>query len=321
MQYKLLGPSQLKVSEIGYGTWGIGGVKENLLSYGPKDDTVSKAALNRSFELGVNFYDTSNSYGAGHSEELLGEVFQDRRASVILATKAGYLNTFDPQGKNQDFSRQGIEKSVAESLLRLKTDYIDLLQIHDCPIDSLNRGTLEAICELKRRGIIRATGFAGRSPVDTLKALLMFDFDSVQINFNLTDMRIIDVSLMSLCADKKIGLIVRTPLVFGFLAGKLTAESTFHPADHRNRFSKEQISKWLSAHELNNNELCQYESATPSQKALIFCLSHPAISVVNTGMNTVDQVNDNVRSTEFPKMSYKSLMRCYEVYQKNFRNE
>jgi len=90
MKYRQLGNTGLKVSEIGFGAWGIGGLTENITSYGPTDDNRSKNALSRAYEAGINFYDTSNIYGNGHSEELLGQVFKKNRDKVIIATKAGF---------------------------------------------------------------------------------------------------------------------------------------------------------------------------------------------------------------------------------------
>ena len=130
MRYRKFGKSGLQISEIGFGSWGIGGAVQGALGYGPTNDKDSQLALRRAFELGINFYDTADLYGFGHSESLLGETFQKMREKVIFASKVGFLN---PEGA-QDFSVQHIEKSLHESLNRFQTDYIDLYQLHNPPL-------------------------------------------------------------------------------------------------------------------------------------------------------------------------------------------
>lgn len=124
MRYRRLGRSGLLVSEVGFGTWGLGGT-----SYGPVDDEESRRALELAFDRGVTFYDTSDLYGDGHSEEVLGQVFADRRGQVQIATKVGTLphsGFYMPQ----DFSAARIVAGVEASLRRLRTDYLDLYQLH-----------------------------------------------------------------------------------------------------------------------------------------------------------------------------------------------
>ena len=124
MKFRELGSTGMKISEIGFGTWGIGGN-----SYGPVDDNVAKMALEKALERGINFFDTSDIYGDGHSEELLGNVFSSRRKDVIIASKGGTLphkGFYMPQ----NFSSEHLELALDKSLVRLRTDYIDLYQTH-----------------------------------------------------------------------------------------------------------------------------------------------------------------------------------------------
>ncbi len=325
MRYRRLGKTDIRVSEIGYGTWGIGGHVKNLLSYGSKDDNDSRAALNSAFYLGVNFYDTSCSYGAGHSEELLGDVFENRRDKVIFATKGGYLNTFNPNGVNQKFDAESIEISIYQSLKRLKTDYIDLYQIHDCPNLSVeqHQDLFELLNDFKQKGIIRAHGFAGKSPNDAIKAVNIFDFDTVQFNFNLTDMRALDNGLIDICKEKNIGLIARTPLVFGFLAGRINEKTNFDlvSGDHRARFTPRQMEKWLKAKTLYQGCFEDIKLATPSQKALVFCLSYPEISVVNCGINLPIHAIDNIKASDVMTLNSSQKALAKSVYDKFYRDE
>src|SRR5688572_1441437 len=132
MRTRQLGRTGLTVSEIGFGTWGLGGD-----SYGPVDDATSREALMLAFDRGVTFYDTSDFYGAGRSEAVLGEAFRGRRDRIVIATKVGMLphTGFDMP---QDFSGPAIERGLEASLRRLQTDYVDLYLLHSPPLDLPN---------------------------------------------------------------------------------------------------------------------------------------------------------------------------------------
>src|SRR5919197_1411698 len=133
MKYRPLGRTGLVVSEIGYGAWGIGGRTAAETSYGDTDDRVSLAALARALDLGITFFDTSAAYGDGHSEQLIGQAVKARRAEVVIATKAGY----ESWERAPDFSSAGIIASTERSVQRLGSDYVDLLQLHNPPIEIL----------------------------------------------------------------------------------------------------------------------------------------------------------------------------------------
>ena len=108
MNYRQLGSTDLRVSEVGFGAWGIGGLTPGPTSYGKTDDMTSLAALESALALGINFFDTSNVYGYGHSERLIGQAFSHKRQQIIIATKAGFVDYESPP----DFSANAILKSV-----------------------------------------------------------------------------------------------------------------------------------------------------------------------------------------------------------------
>ena len=166
MRYRILGSSGIRVSEIGFGTWGLGGAAQGAVAYGATRDEESIAAVRAACERGVNFFDTSDFYGFGHSEEVLGKALRGMRAQVVIATKAGLL---DASGA-QDFSPAHLRRALEASLERLGTDYVDLFQLHGPPIDLLVRqpeimGCLE---DLRRAGKLRAFGASVRSPDEGL---------------------------------------------------------------------------------------------------------------------------------------------------------
>ena len=313
MKYRQLGKSGIKVSEIGFGTWGLGGTHKGAIGYGATDDRESKEALKAAFDSGVNFYDTSNLYGFGHSEELIGDVFRGLRDKIIIASKVGFVN-FDAE---QDFSVKHINASVEASLNRLKTDYIDLYQLHSPPVDLLREEPqiLSAMQSLKREGKIRAVGISARSPAEGIIAADEFDIEAVQVNFNLIDQRVLENGLLDRCFRKGIGIIVRTPLSFGFLTGKYSASHKFEQGDHRGRFwDPEQIEEWTQAYKTFIEGIAQTQKATRAQIALRFCLSWPQVSTIIPGMLNKSQVNENVASSRMGELNpddVESLLKRY----------
>lgn len=318
MRYRPLGNTGIQVSEVGFGTWGLGGDKGGAVAYGPAQDEDSKKALRFAFERGVTFYDTAALYGFGHSEKLLGEVFENRRADVVIASKVGFL---DFVGK-QDFSPDHLRQSLDESLERLRSSYLDLYQLHSPPIELLSqdRKILETLLSLHQEKKIRALGISVRSPDEGLLAA-DFPFQAIQVNFNLTDQRALENGFFQKCIVKKIGVIVRTPLSFGFLSGAVSSGETFSGSDHRNRFSPEQRTRWAEAIPLFRQTLGPAEGETPSQSALRFCLSFEAVSSAIPGMLLDSHVEENTRASELPRISPERLQTLAELYRSNFNEK
>ena len=315
MNYRNLGRTGLRVSEIGFGGWGIGGAAGNALGYGRTDDQDSRRALQRALDLGVNFYDTASLYGYGHSEVLLGEAFKAVRKSVQIASKVGRL---DSSGR-QDFSPEFIRGSLESSLRRLQTDYLDLYQLHDPDLDLL-RGDgriLEVMEGFYLEGKIRAWGISARTPMDALAAAREFGPRVLQANFNLLDQRALENGLIGLCASEGIGLIIRTPLCFGFLTGAYSSDTPFDPNDHRSRWPEEQRAHWAKAYRLFT-DVCGASGQTPAQLALRFCLSYEGVSTAIPGMLTSEQVEENVLASALGRLDAdqrRSIERIYSQEQ------
>ena len=305
MKYRKLGKSNLAVSEIGFGTWGIGGI-----SYGPTDDDESVRALQCAFDKGINFYDTSNSYG--RSEELIGKALKHVRDEVFIATKVGCL-PHTGRVMPQDFSIGHIKQSIEDSLRRLKTDYIDLYQLHSPSTDILcNDEVIGALEDLRKEGKVRAIGASVRSPDDSLIALERFD--CVQVNFNMVDQRLLENNLLGLAVHKGVGIIVRTPFVFGFLTGSYTENTTFASDDHRLNWSEEQLRRWAKSSRLFVS-LC--ENCTLAQLALRFCLTYEGVSTVIPGMMKCWEVEENVACSVLGNLTVKELAFIREIYEAN----
>jgi aryl-alcohol dehydrogenase-like predicted oxidoreductase len=315
MNYRELGKTGIKVSEIGFGTWGIGGNASGAVGYGPTDDKESTVALRKAYELGVNFFDTADLYGYGHSEELIGETFKDVRKDVIIASKVGFL---DFNGK-QDFSSLHIKETLAASLKRLHTDYLDLYQLHSPTIEALENDStiLSTFASLKREGKIKAIGISVRTPDEGLAVVSNFNVDAIQVNLNLVDQRALENGLLAMCEKEKIGVIVRTPLCYGFLTGEYTAASLFGPQDQRRKWSRPQIERWANAYKLFIAGLTHQEPSTNVQFALRFCLSCPGVSTVIPGMLTEGQVEENIASSHLGALRAVDFRRVVNTYRKN----
>ena len=315
MNYRPLGDTGLEVSEIGFGAWGIGGAKNGALGYGPTDDRESAAALTQAYDLGINFYDTSDLYGYGHSERLIGTSLKDVRHKIVIATKVGFQ---DASGA-QDFSPEHIRRALEESLKRLQSDYVDLYQLHSPPMDvfSHDDGILSALHALQHEGKIRAFGISVSSPEDGFVAVTELGFKSIQVNFNLVDQRALKNGLFDLCKKHHVGIIVRTPLCFGFLTGAYSPETKFDANDHRSRWSAEQITRWASAYEVFSSALNVDEEQTHAQIALRFCLSYQGVSTVIPGMLTQKEVEENVVASQLGPLVEMELLGIEKIHENN----
>lgn len=314
MKYRPLGTTGLNVSEVGFGAWGIGGLSNGATSYGPTDDRESIQALRAAFDMGVTFYDTSDLYGYGHSEELIGRALGTVRDRIVLASKVGFLEHLGPQ----DFSPGHIRRSLDATLRRLGTTWLDVYQLHNPPAGALDpeAGALDTLAALRRDGKIRTYGISAPSPDEVLAVARQGTVPVVQVNLNMIDQRAVDNGLLDTCLDGGIGLIARTPLAFGFLSGAYTPETTFDPRHHCSAWSREQIALWADAYRCFEGATDEV-SQTPAQRALRYCLSYPAVSTVIPGMLRVGEVDENVAASALGPLSTRERERIEQVYREH----
>jgi aryl-alcohol dehydrogenase-like predicted oxidoreductase len=316
---RVLGRTGLAVSTIGFGAWGIGGNSVGN-SYGPTDDAESRRAVRRAYELGCNFFDTADVYGHGHSEALLGETLQDVRHDVILATKVGgnfYNRAVDPRMAGRigealghpldrepadaplpvthdvNFSPSYIRFAVEQSLRRLRTDYIDLLQLHNPSLEQIaDSETYRVLDDLKGEGKIRFYGVSVHPPEEGIAAVQVTRPDTVQIVYNIARREAED-GFFTAASAAHVGVIAREPLANGFLAGRYGADSVWPKGDIRARMPRPYVAQ-LAALGERVKELAGQAGVTAAQLAVRFVLDNPAVSVVIVGMKTVAQVEDNL---------------------------
>ena len=318
MNFRELGKTGIKVSEIGFGAWGIGGPSKNAPGYGEVDDNESIKALKYAYDNRINFFDTADLYGDGHSERIIAEALGRLRDKIIIASKGGTLphtGLYMPQ----DFSARHLTKALDQSLRRLKTDYIDLYQLHSPKIEDIEKNEcIETLKRFKKTGKISEFGVSVRSPLDAKYLIENYDVPFVQVNLNLIDQRLITDGVMKAAEEKKTGLIIRTPLVFGFLTGSLEKKTKFKENDHRSNYTKEQLTMWSNASKLFPFLL---KDKTGAQAALRYCLDFEAVTTVIPGMINVNEVKENLVASDlnpFSSEKHKLIMEIYEHNQSKF---
>ena len=319
MNRRILGRTGLAVSEIGFGAWGIGGNRFGN-SYGPVDDAESRRAVRRAVDLGCTFFDTADVYGHGHSETVLGEALEGVRNQVVLATKVGgnFYNRgvhpllrdriaqlaetpFDeippdaplPVTHDSSFAPDYVRFALEQSLRRLKTDYVDLLQLHNPPLSLIAAmDTYAVLEELKREGKIRAYGVSIHPPEEGLAAIQATMPDTIQVVYNIARREPED-ALLAAARAADVGVIAREPLANGFLAGRYGPDATWDAGDIRARMPRAYVAR-MAALGARVRELAAQSGITAAQLALRFVLDNPDVAVVIVGMKTVSQVDDNL---------------------------
>jgi len=315
MRYRTLGKTDLKVSEIGFGTWAIGGparLGSKEIGWGDVDDEAALRALEACPDLGINFIDTADVYGGGHSEELIGKAFKDRRSEIVLCSKGGNAG-FSESGFVKDFSREWIKKVCEESLKRLKTDYIDVYLYHT-PRGDLHYipEEFETLDELKKEGKILYGGVSIGPAEDGLKLLGCGCGEVIELAYNILQ-RDTEGELFPSCQEEKVGVIVREPLCSGFLTGKFSPEVTFPTNDVRSSLSREiiegRVTKVKSLQDLFTDR-----PGSLTQLALQFCLSSQVVSSVIPGAKTLEQLKENVSASELGPLSSEELSYIDELF-------
>ena len=307
MKYTKLGSRGPKVSTVGFGAWAIGG-----MNWGKTDENVSLKALHKAVDEGVTLIDTADVYGFGHSEELISKLIKERgKDNIIIATKAGNdfynADSDDDEGYGaikQTYSKEYIIFAAEQSLKRLNVEALDVLQLHSPGIDLLEKDEpWEALEHLKKEGKIIHAGFSVQSFKESEQAHLL-DLhndliDSIQVRYNLLE-REAEKVLFPTAEKYGIGVIVRIPLLFGFLTGKFTQKSKFIEEDHRSmNLSTEKLENYFT--QLNKAQplFDAYPDQSLAQVSLRFCLSHPACHTVIPGAKTEEQVIENCSASDF----------------------
>ncbi|AQQ52386.1 aldo/keto reductase [Planococcus lenghuensis] len=322
MNYRQIGNTDLKVSELSFGTWAIGG------SWGTTDDRESLKALDVAMDNGVNFFDTADVYGEGHSEELLAKATKGKHDEIHIATKfarAGDIN--DPAA----YSLENVTKYCEASLRRLERESIDLFQIHCPPLEILKRGEVfEALDRLKEQGKIRYYGVSVETVEEGLFSMEQPNVSALQVIFNIFRQKPA-FDLFPQAQEKGVGILARVPLASGLLTGKFQKDAAFEADDHRN-FNRDgaafNVGETFAGLEFNRGVELSRELAwiaegrgNMTRAALRWVLEHDAVSSVIPGFKTVAQVKDNLAALEAPAFSREEMQRLEQFYQEKVHAE
>jgi len=322
MNYRELGRTGWRVSEISFGSWAIGG------TWGRVDDADSMAALHKALDLGVNFFDTADVYGDGRSEKLIARLRRERKEPFYVATKAGRrLNPHVSAG----YTRNNLKAFVDRSLHNLETEAIDLLQLHCPPTEVYHRPEVFGwLDDFVRDGKLRSYGVSVEKVDEALKALDYPGVQSVQIIFNIFRQKPSELFFAE-ARRKKTGILARVPLASGLLTGKFHAGTTFERDDHRtfNRngeafdkgetFSGIDFSLGLKA--MDELRSLTTPTMTLGQLALRWILMFPEITCTIPGAKKPAQVEENLQAAELPPLSNPTMKNIQEIYNHHIKNE
>ncbi len=321
MKYRELGRTGWKVSEVSFGAWAIGG------AWGKVDDDESLAALRKAVEMGVNFIDTADVYGDGRSERLVAQVRREHKGEKIyVATKAGRrLNPHTSEGYN----RKNLTTFVERSLKNLRTEAIDLLQLHCPPTEVYYRPEVFGVLDdMVEAGKIRYYGVSVEKVEEALKAIEYPNVQSVQIIFNMFRHRPAEL-FFEQAKKRRVGILARVPLASGMLTGKFKPDTKFTSDDHRkfNRhgeafdrgetFSGVDYDVGLKVVE-KLREICQAKMSMV-QFALRWILMFDAVTCTIPGAKRPSQAEENFSTSDLPKLSEKTMAQVRDIYDHQIR--
>jgi aryl-alcohol dehydrogenase-like predicted oxidoreductase len=309
MEQKQLGSTQITVSSMGLGCWAIGGpwwTPEGLpCGWSEVDDSQSIRAIHQALDLGITFFDTAANYGAGHSEEVLGQALQGRREKAVIATKFGHI--LHPENRTvhmaltpeeQDAVAAKLPGDCEASLRRLRTDYLDVYQFHDGNFPIEKAGPVRAALEeLIKTGKIRSYGWSTDDPERAAVFAAGQGCQTVQFGMNVFRD---NPPMRQLLAKKQLSGIIKRPLGSGILTGKYGPDSTFPEDDYRSRadFSSERMQTLFN--QLDTiKELLRTGGRTLAQGAIGYLWALDARVIPIPGFKTPQQVAENAGALAF----------------------
>jgi aryl-alcohol dehydrogenase-like predicted oxidoreductase len=309
MHYRKLGRTNLEISDVGYGAWGIGGAM-----WRGSEDRESLAALRTAIELGLNFIDTALAYGDGHSESLVGQAVREAGKRIYVATKVPPKNGLWPAqpgiGIDKVFPYDYVVKCTERSLKNLGMETVDLQQLHVWNPEWIGRDEWRRAAEdLKRAGKIRFFGISinDHQPDSALEVIKTGLIDTVQVIHNIFD-QTPEKNLYPLCIERNIGVLARVPFDEGSLTGKIREDTKFDPKDFRSRYfrgdRKKQVVEHIAAIQ---RDLAGVVDGPLPEIALRYCLSFPALSAVIPGMRKAENVRANCAASDKGPLDPKVL--------------
>ena len=317
MEYRQIGETDLKCSVITFGAWAIGGWK-----WGGTDRREAVKAIQAAYAEGVTSIDTAPAYGQGLSEEIIAEALEDiPRDKVQILTKFGlrwdikqgvlFFKSTSNEGADFEMykfaSKESVMKECEDSLRRLKTDYIDLYQIHWHDVTTPIHETMEAVLRLKEQGKIREVGVCNYTPEWMKEAEQTIKLASNQVSYSMV-MRDIEKDIVPYCIANKKSIFAYSPLQRGLLTGKLKPGHIFSDGDHRQdlpHFNTENIKR---TNEMLDKlrPLAASKNATLAQLVLRWTIDQPGITIALAGARNVEQAVQNAKAVDV-KLSQEEI--------------
>ncbi len=316
MQYRTLGKTGYQISEVSFGAWAIGG------TWGPVVDETSLRALEEAVDSGINFFDTADVYGDGHSEQLLSQLSKGKKDKIYIATKAGRrLNPHVASG----YTIENITGFLERSLTNLKVECVDLLQLHCPPTEAYeNEALFYGLDQLVKAGKIAHYGVSVETVAEALRAIEYENVATIQIIYNMFRLKPEEIFLPK-ALEKNVGIIARVPLASGMLTGKMTLKSEFDKGDHRsfNRhgeaFDKGEtfsgVDYAIALEAVERLRAMKPDNMTMAQFALKWILMNPALSCVIPGGKTPEQVRQNTETSQFHGLDASTMAGVKAVYE------
>lgn len=317
MKYRIFGKTNWKVSEVGLGTWALGG------GWGRVSESDAIGVLEKAMERGINFFDTADVYGDGKSEQLIGQVLKSTDQKIYVATKFG--RRLDPH-VSSGYTKDNLERFLDRSLGNLGVDTIDLIQLHCPPIDLYYKPEVfEALDSFVEQGKIQHYGVSVEKVEEGLKAIEYPGVVSVQIIFNIFRQRPSEL-FFEQCKKKNIAVIARVPLASGLLTGKMSLTTKFPEDDHRNynrqgkffdvgeTFSGVNFEIGLKA--VEELKRIKPDDISCVQMALKWILMHSEVSCVIPGAKNTKQLEENISASELTDLDPDVLKGVKIIYEK-----
>ena len=316
MKYRIFGKTNWKVSEVGLGTWALGG------GWGRVSESDAIGVLEKAIERGINFFDTADVYGDGKSEQLIGQVLKSTDQKIYVATKFG--RRLDPH-VSSGYTKDNLERFLDRSLGNLGVDTIDLIQLHCPPIDLYYKPEVfEALDSFVEQGKIQHYGVSVEKVEEGLKAIEYPGVVSVQIIFNIFRQRPSEL-FFEQCKKKNIAVIARVPLASGLLTGKMSLTTKFPEDDHRN-YNRQgkffDVGETFSGvdFEIGLKAVEELKGIKPddisfAQMALKWILMHSEVSCVIPGAKNTKQLEENISASELTDLDPDVLKGIKIIYE------
>ena len=321
MKYRHLPRTDLDLSEVGFGLWTLG-----TTWWGRIEESEKVRLLERAVELGINFYDTADTYGEGYGEEVLAKALRHERHNIVIATKFGYdfydsIERIGHQERTQRFEPDFIRFALEQSLRRLNTDYIDIYQLHNPRIDTIEKDEIfDLLNDLVKEGKVRYYGSALGPDIGWFEegeaSMRERDVQSLQIIYSILEQEPAS-QFFPIAEDEQVGLISRVPHASEVLTDRYSQRPTFDASDHRAHRKQEWLAQALKKAD-QVKFVAEETGRTMAQSAIKFCLAQPTIVSVLPNITNMQELTEYAASPDTPDLSTEECEQIDDLWENGF---